>query len=160
VIDGSYNCLDSDPKTWSHNAASHGGFCIVEGVSAVQIGGPGHFKTGGPPPQAKCTLPTGPGYHVNMTLSATSGPAPLTVTFLLCQDVSASASSIQWSFTADQKTNLDAMSCTSGTNGGPCPPPPTKITYTYRAPGTYTPLFRVDDQSFNGSFVATTVKVS
>jgi hypothetical protein len=160
VIDGTYRCIDSDPRTWSHNTDSHGGFCLVKGVSAVQTGGPGQFKTGGPPPQAKCTLPSGPGYQVNMTLSATTGPAPLTVTFLLCQNVSASASSIQWSFTADEKTNLDAMSCTGGQNGGPCAPPPTKITYTYTKPGTYIAEFRVDDQSFSGAFVATKVIVN
>ena len=36
IIDGTYSCADSDPSTWSQDAASGGsGFCIVYGSLAV-----------------------------------------------------------------------------------------------------------------------------
>jgi len=36
VIDGTYQCDDSDPSTWSQNSESGGlGFCLVDGVPAV-----------------------------------------------------------------------------------------------------------------------------
>src|SRR5206468_2798842 len=39
VIDGTYECVDSDPKTWSQNPQSGGkGFCAVYGMNTTGSG--------------------------------------------------------------------------------------------------------------------------
>jgi PKD repeat protein len=47
VVNGTYSCSDSDPKTWSQNPQSHGtGFCIVYG-QAAKTGPPTYTCSGG-----------------------------------------------------------------------------------------------------------------
>ena len=99
VINGTYTCNDSDPKTWSQNPTSGGkGFCIVYGVPTISAAAAG---TAAPKPKVGAVINTKVGAPVitggaasssskaksssklSIKASPDSGKPPLAVTFAL-----------------------------------------------------------------------------
>jgi PKD repeat protein len=141
VIDGTYTCTDSDPKTWSQNPQSGGkGFCIVYGTS-VPSGGGGSGGGGGTKVSAVINTKvgavtisgggvkgkTGTSSKLSIKASPDSGKPPLAVTFAV-----SSPKVVQW--------RVDYGDGLFRTGFGQ---PPATLAHSYAKPGDFRPRLTV-----------------
>jgi hypothetical protein len=138
VIDGTYSCVDSDPKTWSQNAASGGkGFCIVYGVPTLAGGASGTAPKAGATITTKVGAPviSGGGVStkpktsskVSIKASPDNGKPALAVTFTLGAPKTA-----QW--------RVDFGDGLYKTGFGQ---PPASLAHTYQKAGDFKPRLTV-----------------
>jgi PKD repeat protein len=137
VINGTYTCRDSDPKTWAQNTASRGhGFCIVYVTRALGSGTPPKGKKKPTKPvkkPAKPTKPTKPTKakcskgKLSIKASPDTGKPPLVVTFALC-----SPKVVQWRIDYGDGQSKVAIGS-----------PPSSISHTYKFDGDFRPTLTV-----------------
>jgi PKD repeat protein len=134
LINGTYRCVDSAPKTWSKNQQSKGGFCRVYGQAAVNA----------PPPPKNEEKPQ-PGVvpkgKLAITASPDTGKPPLNVKFTI-----KSPKVVQW--------RVDFGDGQSVVRNGS---PPKTLEHTYRRECTCKPkLSVIDDPKAKKASSATT----
>ena len=126
VINGTYECTDTDAASWSQNPQTGGkGFCIVYVTNAVKTAGSGGGTTTTKPttttPKKKSSS------KLSIKATPDSGNPPLTVTFAL-----SSPKVVQWRVDFGDGQSKVAIG-----------QPPSTLTHTYIAKGDFKPRLTV-----------------